>query len=136
MKGNPGDPADWHKVALIDLDRARRNLGEGDLCATTLWLEQCAEKAVKGWLIGQGWALVKTHDLERLCNEVGQRGTDVSWFLPSAIRLRQLYFTDRYVDDSPDPEPDEAECRQLLTDVEQLVTTLFPPPPPSTQTAP
>ena len=79
MKGDPADPADWQKVALIDLARARKSTGEGDLSAATLWLEQCAEKAVKGWLIGQGWALVKTHDLERLCNEVGQRGVDLSW---------------------------------------------------------
>ena len=72
--------------------------------------------------------MVKTHDLERLANEVKLRGLDVSWFSPAAIRLRQLYFTDRYVDDSPDPDPDEAECRQLLAAVERLIDDLFPPP--------
>ncbi len=128
MKGDPDNPADWQKLALTDLERARKNVGEGDLAAATLWLEQSAEKVMKGWLIGQGWTLVKTHDLERLCREIGQQGIDVSWFLPSSVRLRQLYFTDRYVDDSPDPEPDKAECLQLLTDVEQLVGALFPSP--------
>ena len=127
MKGDPGNPSDWHKIALADLARARRTTADGDLPAATLWLEQSAEKVAKGWLIGQGWVLVKTHDLERLSNEVGQRGIDVSWFLPSSIRLRQLYFSDRYVDDSPDPDPDMAECLQLLADVERLVSTLFPP---------
>ena len=129
MKGDPSDPADWHKLALTDLARARKNIGEGDLGAATLWLEQSAEKAMKGWLIGRGWTLVKTHDLERLCREVKQHGLDVSWFLPSSTRLLQLYFTDRYVNDSLDPEPDEAECLRLLAEVERLVETLFPPVP-------
>ena len=48
-----------------------------DVHAATLWLEQSAEKAAKGWLIGRGWILVKTHDLERLANEVKLRGLDV-----------------------------------------------------------
>lgn len=25
MKGDPGNPADWHKRALVDLARARKN---------------------------------------------------------------------------------------------------------------
>ena len=128
MKGDPSNPADWLKIALADLVRARKNLAECDLPAATLWLEQSAEKATKGYLIGQGWTLVKTHDLERLANELRQRGLDVSWFQSAAIRLRQLYFTDRYVDDSPDPEPDEAECHQLLAAVERLIGAMFPPP--------
>ena len=129
MKGDPTNPADWQKVTLADLARARKNIGEADLPAASLWLEQSAEKALKGWLIGRGWTLVKTHDLERLCDDVAQHGIDVSWFLPSATRLRRLYFLDRYVDDSTDPEPDEAECLRLLADVERLVNTLFPPLP-------
>ena len=118
MKGDPRNPADWLKIARADLTRARKTLGEGDLPAATLWLEQSAEKVAKGWLIGQGWSLAKTHDLERLANEITRRGLDVSWFQSSGIRLRQLYFTDRYVDDSPDPDPDEAECRRLLVGTE------------------
>lgn len=114
-------------MVVTDLARARKNSEEGDLSAATLWLEQSAEKALKGWLIGRGWTLVKTHDLERLCKEVRSYGFDVSWFEPSSIRLRQLYFTDRYVDDSPDSEPDPAECLRLLADVERLVNELFPP---------
>ncbi len=129
MKGDPGNPADWHKVAHADLVRARKCVAENDLPAATLWLEQAAEKAAKGWLIGQGWTLIKTHDLERLALEMGLRGMDVSWFSCAAVRLRQLYFSDRYVDDSPDPEPDEAECRRLLADVERLLSNLYPPAP-------
>lgn len=129
MKGDPANPADWLKIANVDLVRARKGLADGDLPAATLWLEQASEKAAKGWLIGQGWPLIKTHDLERLANEIGLRGLDASWFRPAAIRLRQLYFTDRYVDDSPDPEPDPAECGQLLADVERFIADLFPPQP-------
>ncbi len=129
MKGNPQDPADWHKLASADLARARRCQSGADYSATAFWLEQSAEKAIKGWLIGLGWVLIKTHDLERLANEASQRGTDLTWFYASASRLRQLYFVDRYIDDSPDPEPDEQECQHLLQEVEQVIDTLFPPPP-------
>ena len=126
MKGDPTNPADWQKIAVLDLARASKCLAEGDLPACTLWLEQAAEKASKGWLIGHGWNLIKTHDLERLACEIGTFGLNLSWFAPAAIRLRQLYFTDRYVDDSPDPEPDEAECSQLVRMVEHLMAALFP----------
>lgn len=50
----------------------------------------------------------------------------MDWFEPAAVRLTKLYFTDRYVDDSPDPEPDAAECASLLIDVERLHSQLFP----------
>jgi HEPN domain-containing protein len=48
MKGDPSNPADWLKIALADLARARKTVAEGDLPAATLWLEQAAEKAAKG----------------------------------------------------------------------------------------
>lgn len=129
MKGDPLNPADWLRVAMVDLDRARREIRAADFTAAGFWLQQSAEKAMKGWLIGHGWSLVKTHELPRLAHECAGHGTDLAWFGQSARRLIAIYFTDRYVDDSPDPEPDATECSQLLADVENLHAILFPPPP-------
>lgn len=126
MKGDPANPADWRKVAERDLDSARRCLRDDDLPLTVFCLEQAAEKALKSWLIGRGWDLIKTHDLQRLLNECAMLGSDFAWFQPSAVRLQALYFSDRYVDDSPDPEPDTTEVRGLLADVEKLFARLFP----------
>ena len=126
MKGDPLNPADWLRAVAVDYDRVLRAIGDGDTGAAALWLEQAAEKAMKGWLIGQGWELIKTHDLERLANECSVRGCDLSSFLPFGRRLRTLYFADRYVDDSPDAEPDDAEIESIRGEVATLISALFP----------
>jgi HEPN domain-containing protein len=131
MKGDPRNPADWLKLALRDLTSARGCLRDQNLYLAVFCLEQAAEKALKGWLIGTGWSLVKTHDLERLMHDCAAYGVDLAWCLPSARRLKRLYLTDRYVDESPDPEPDVAETGRLLADVERLIQCLFPSSPPS-----
>jgi HEPN domain-containing protein len=132
MKGDPKNPADWQKLVVRDLASARRNLAEGDLSFAAFGIQQAAEKAIKGWLIGRGWSLVKTHDLRRLVLEAAALGMDIRWFEASGVRLLQLYFTDRYVDDSADPEADAVEMGCLPADVEKLYAQLFPtsPPPP------
>ena len=129
MKGDPLNPADWLRVAERDLADARDNLSPGKAHLAAYCLQQAAEKLLKGWLIGHGWTLVKTHALVRLAIECDRYGCDLAWFDATADRLSRLYFTDRYVDDSPDPDVDAAEIAGLLADVERLHTLLFPPPP-------
>ena len=131
MKGDPNNPADWRRLVERDLASARHNLTDDDLYIAAFCLEQAAEKSLKGWLIGRGWTLVKTHDLVRLLQECAGRGCDLAWFAPAARRLAALYFNDRYFDESPnpDPEPDVAEIAWLLAEVEKLHALLFPPPP-------
>jgi HEPN domain-containing protein len=92
MKGDPLNPADWLRIASLDYERVLRAMDDRDTGAAVLWLEQAAEKALKGWLIGTGWALVRTHDLERLANECCVRGCDLTSFLPAGRRLKSLYF--------------------------------------------
>lgn len=126
MRGDPTNPLDWLALARTDLIRARRDLAADDPVAATFWAQQAAEKSLKGWLIGKGWNLVKTHDLKRLLAEASTLGMDLSRLETEIVRLSRLYFTDRYVDDSADPEPDGAEATQLLHAAETIVTILFP----------
>lgn len=126
MKGDPLNPDDWLRIVTLDHARVLRAMDDDDAGAAALWLQQAAEKALKGWLIGTGWELVKTHDLERLTNECCVRGCDLTFFLPAGRRLKSLYFSDRYVDDSPDAEPDAAEIESLRGEVEKLIRQLFP----------
>jgi HEPN domain-containing protein len=126
MKGDPRNPDDWMRIAVLDYERVLRAMVDDDSGAAVLWLEQAAEKALKGWLIGKGWNLIKTHDLERLANECGVLGCDLTSFLPTGRRLKVLYFSDRYVDESPDAEPDAAEIETLRGEVEKLLQLLFP----------
>jgi len=62
MKGDPGRPENWYQLARRDLDKACRDLAQGDLPYAAIGFQQAAEKACKGWLIAHGWRLVKTHD--------------------------------------------------------------------------
>jgi len=130
MKGDPGNPSDWLRAAGADIRRTRLMLAGGDPGGATFWTQQAAEKALKGWLIGKGWALVKTHDLSRLVAECSVLGLDLSWFSLSADRLTGLYFDERYINTTADPEADLAESSRLLAEVEQWIGVLFSPPTP------
>ncbi len=70
--------------------------------------------------------MVKTHSISFLADEAACHGADLSWFKPSAERLTDLYFSDRYVDIAPDPEPDSPEISTLEADVRRLRAVLFP----------
>ena len=129
MKGDPNNPADWEKISRLDLARARRNLADGDCIGACFWLQQSVEKVIKGWLIAHGWQLVKTHDLRRLADEVMVRGIDLSLHKPHLLRLSRLYFTDRYVDDSGDPEADAVEAAALLATADTVLNLLSAPLP-------
>ena len=131
MKGDPRNSADWLKLARREIESGRRNLRVGDPHIVCYCAQQAAEKALKGWLIGQGWALVKTHDLKRLASEADSRGIDLSAFDAELARLSRLYFTDRYVDDSAEPDPDDSEAALLFEAIERMIDALFPPPPPA-----
>jgi HEPN domain-containing protein len=126
MKGDPLNPLDWLTVAKRDLRAFRTLQLSGDIHMAGFCLQQASEKALKGWLIGKGWPLVKTHTLGRLLAEALALGLDLDWFSATAERLTDLYFTDRYVDIAPDPEPTDSELIGLHSDVELLISILFP----------
>jgi HEPN domain-containing protein len=126
MKGDDKNPADWLRLVRRDQDRLARALAVPDLSLAWFHAQQAAEKALKAWLIGKGWALVKTHDLVFLVHECRRHGLALDWFLPSGIRLKILYIADRYVDTSPDPDSDATETQRLADDVATLIEHLFP----------
>lgn len=125
MKGDPRNPEAWAQVARRDFKAYGTLMASEDFHLATFCLQQASEKALKGWLIGRGWSLIKTHTLTLLQTEAQLYGLDLEWFTPTAERLTDLYFTDRYVDIAPDPEPTEEEIRQLADDVEKLLNQLL-----------
>ena len=129
MKGDLHNPHDWEKIARRDLAAARRQDVSIDHSPVCYFAQQAVEKALKGWLVGQGWSLIKTHDLSRLALEVKLHGIDLTAHQAHLLRLSRLYFIDRYLDDSSEPEADAAEAIKLLATAEAVINTLFPPPP-------
>ncbi|MBI4027596.1 MAG: HEPN domain-containing protein [Verrucomicrobia bacterium] len=127
MKGDPGQPANWHQLARRDLDKARRDLEQDDLPYAAMQLQQAAEKACKGWLLAHGWKLIKTHDLVFLLDEIKARSLDLDWFAPSAALLSKEFFEERYVSWDAEPTPSAVELRQVHTEVERLFAALNVP---------
>lgn len=123
MVGDPRNPQVWFEVAQKDLERAHRRFTEGDFTYCLFHLQQCAEKTLKGYLIGQGWNLRKTHDLGLLLSELRSKGRDCSWFNDSAEVLTAEYIADRYPGFA-EPPPKAGELRGLVEDTRRLFEEL------------
>ena len=82
------------------------------------------EKTLKAELIRIGWLLEKTHDLNRLVDELTRLKSDfASTATPAAKALAEVYFTDRYPGFDLD-DPDWPTLRQQVKDVEALLATV------------
>jgi HEPN domain-containing protein len=97
-KTDSHNPADWLYFVESDLTllrvAAERELAFELACSK---LAECLEKLIKAELIRQGWALVKTHDLLLLAEELDVYSSDLlPAILPLAQSLSEMYFADRY----------------------------------------
>lgn len=123
MRNDPLDPESWFDFAEQDLARACKRFAEGDYMDCAHHAQQCAEKAMKGKLIGLGWQLQKTHNLAYLLKDLRKHGLDLAWFSDAADVLTTEYVADRYpgFDDAP-PEPDD--LREFVAKTTKLFETL------------
>jgi HEPN domain-containing protein len=93
-------------------------------------LSEILEKVLKAELIRQGWFLEKTHDLEKLANELAARKSDlIAVVKPLAIALAEAYFSDRYPGfDLEDPDwPDFCAKLEQVTSLLQTVKSRVSP---------
>jgi HEPN domain-containing protein len=123
MRNDPLDPESWFDYAEEDLTRACKRFPECDYRDCAHHAQQCAEKAMKGKLIGLGWQLEKTHNLAHLLKDLGKYGLDLAWFSGAADILTTEYIADRYpgFDDAP---PDAAELREFVGHTAKLFEML------------
>lgn len=124
MKGDPSDCRNWFALARRDLEKARKDLTQGETPYAVIQLQQAAEKACKGSLIAGGWDLIKTHDLVFLLDELKKRNVVLEWFAEPAALLSKEYFEERYVSWQAEPALTTAEANELLAAVERLFTDL------------
>lgn len=84
-------------------------------------LAEVVEKTMKAELIRLGWPLERTHDLERLLDELVARNSDlVSAFEPLCDALADAYFTDRY----PGFDLDDPDWPALTRQIEAVIKLL------------
>jgi HEPN domain-containing protein len=96
---------------------AERQISYG-LCMSKL--AEVVEKIFKAELLRLGWFLEKTHDLEKLANELQARRSDlIAEARPLATSLAEAYFSERYPGFDLE-DPDWPTFTQRLAQVEVL----------------
>lgn len=87
---------EWLIIGEKDLRRVEILLNADDPEGAAFFLQQSAEKLLKGYLIAQGWKLKKTHDLVALVTEADKYSPGMKTHLPVCRRLSEIYVADRY----------------------------------------
>ena len=129
------NPADWFYLAQDRLkiaDLAWRQ--EGLTPAGVELLQEAVERHLKGYLISQGWRLVKTHDLERLVSEASVYDARFHQFALLADELNRDFFTQHYpggdwTDFGSNYEKLRADTGRLIELIAEILPQYFPQPP-------
>ena len=88
---------DWYLHGGRDLQSAKILLkSKGSSENIAFFLQQAAEKYLKGYLIKQGWKLKKIHDLEVLLSEASRHNESFKAYLDSARLMSAAYIESRY----------------------------------------
>ena len=124
-KTDAKNPADWLWICESDITALRVLIkAEVSFHGCQGKLSEVLEKILKAELIRQGWALEKTHDLERLLDELVVRNSDLLPRIePLVDVLSEVYFVTRYPGFDLD-DPDWPTLRQQVKDVEALLATV------------
>jgi HEPN domain-containing protein len=120
-KTDSNNPSDWMAMAASDLEGVRvlaQQKLSYSLCRSKL--AEILEKILKAELIRLGWFLEKTHDLEKLANELHVLHSDlVPAAKPLCTALAEVYFSERYPGfDLDDPDWDDFQSK--LDQVDKL----------------
>ncbi|MFH0764954.1 MAG: HEPN domain-containing protein [Calditrichota bacterium] len=94
---------EWYERAYLDLEGARLVMmqnGPDDVVASLI--QQAVEKYLKGFLISQGWELVKTHDIELLLVECSKYQDEFGKYYDFGRLTTAFYYKHRY---PPIPKP-------------------------------
>ena len=113
---------EWLKKAAEDLARVPRRLDEGDIDDAAFHLQQALEKYLKGFLLSQGWALKKIHDLDALLDDAVTYDRALEDFRPLVQQVTGYYLIERYP--TIEEGPTKAEVRLASQQAQRLVTRL------------
>jgi HEPN domain-containing protein len=119
------DPAEWLRLAERDWRRVGLLLDVKDAAAAGFFLQQSLEKYLKGWLIGRGWHLRRTHELDRLLDAAGEYEASLHSHRALCERVSGYYIVERYPGDFVEG-PDVDQLRRDMVEARVLLAVLFP----------
>jgi HEPN domain-containing protein len=88
--------SDWIKIARKDWERISLFFQAEDFDGAGFFLQQALEKYLKAWLLQQGWALEKIHQLHTLLDAAMDYDPSLSRFEKVCERVSSYYFDQRY----------------------------------------
>jgi HEPN domain-containing protein len=115
----------WLRRAYTDLLSARRLSEEpGLIFITALYhCQQCAEKAIKRFLVFHDQPFEKTHDVDALLRLAIPINRSLSDLVGAANRITEYAVVYRYPSD--EPEPDRSQFTPVLRQVEEIYSRLL-----------
>jgi HEPN domain-containing protein len=117
-------PRDWFEKARKDLRRVEVLLADDDIEGAGFHLQQAAEKYLKGYLLGKGWPLKHTHDLEILLNEAMTHDDQFQNYLDVCIMVREFYVEERYPFIGS-PPPARHELEEALDAIREMIALIL-----------
>lgn len=117
-------PKDWFAKAAKDLKRVDALLAIDDDEDAGFHLQQAAEKYLKGYLLGRGWKLKRTHDLDELLDEALKHDSQFETFREACRFADQYYTFERY----PFPliaVPPRAELESAIAKIRELIAYII-----------
>jgi len=100
MKTREDNPLDWLALAKERLESADALLEARGICFSAIeLLQESVERYLKGYLISQGWALERIHDLNRLLDIATTFDARFSQFASLAQSLTEQFWAQHYPGD-------------------------------------
>lgn len=97
MRTSETNPADWFMLADDRLKVADASYeGAGTTYTGVELLQEAAERYLKGYLIGRGWDLKRTHDLSELLREAMRHDAGFADFEDLAEDLTDQFWAQHY----------------------------------------
>lgn len=118
-------PDDWFTKAEKDLQRVDILFAADDTEGAGFHLQQAAEKYLKGYLLGKGWPLKRTHDLEVLINEAINYNTQFQDYLDACIMAREFYVEERYPFITESLPPEREELEEAIQAIREMISLIL-----------
>jgi HEPN domain-containing protein len=131
--GDEQDPAAWFELAADRLKVADLAWKHEGLTASGIELPQeAAERYLKGYLIANGWRLIRTHDLDRLVTDAAGFDTRFERFHRFAEELTEDFFALHYPGQDlrtvgANYEELRTQSREMLALIKEVLPQYFPP---------